>query len=187
MSLLAELSFYAASELHIQSQAGTSSLQYNMLMASIYTSYFYNVRFLKPWQVPLSTACFDPRWFHDFKGPSHKFIDKRGVLNGLRAECLHPDSSCSDLCRGPETCTSNGPSACEFLRRYSIQLSKINRGLYFKKLAALQKALQAKLSLPCLPDLIFLVHEPPYKACSERSALQHFLGCQELDISMQPH
>lgn len=152
------------------------------MAGKIYTSYFYNVRFLKPWQVPISTACFDPRWFHDFKGLSHKFVDKRGVLNGLRAECLHPDSSCSDLCRGPETCASKDPSRCEFLRRYSIQLSKISRDLYFKKLAALQKALQAKLSLPCLPDLIFLVHEPPYKACSERSALQHFLGCQELSV-----
>ena len=71
---------------------------------AIYISYFYNVRFLKPDQVPVSTAVWDPKWFHDFKGQSHKFFDKRGVLNGLRAESLHPDHTCDSLCRGLEAC-----------------------------------------------------------------------------------
>lgn len=37
----------------------------------IYTSYFYMVRFMKPYMIPLSTAKFDPAWFHKELG--HKY------------------------------------------------------------------------------------------------------------------
>lgn len=30
----------------------------------IYTSYFYQIRFFKPNMIPLSTAKYDPSWFH---------------------------------------------------------------------------------------------------------------------------
>ena len=37
----------------------------------IYTSYFYQIRFFKPNMIPLSTAKYDPSWFH--KGLGWKY------------------------------------------------------------------------------------------------------------------
>ena len=93
--------------------------KYNMHM-KIYTSYFYKIRFFKPWQIPISTAVWDPKWFNDFKGQGYRFLDKRNVINGLRCESLHPDKTCQDLCRGLETCDCKDPSKCEFLKRYKL-------------------------------------------------------------------
>ena len=39
-------------------------------------SYFYNVRHMKPYQVPVSTAMYDLKWFHNNQGNGHVFIDK---------------------------------------------------------------------------------------------------------------
>ena len=48
-------------------------------------SYFYHVRNLKQYQIPVSTAVWDPKWFHENTGNNkHIFIDKRGVVNGVR-------------------------------------------------------------------------------------------------------
>ena len=65
-----------------------------------YTSYFYQIRNFTPNMIPLSTACGDPLWFHKGMDNSYTFFDKNGVINGLRAEMLHPDNSCSGLCEG---------------------------------------------------------------------------------------
>ena len=51
-----------------------------------YTSYFYQVRFFTPNMIPISTAKWDPKWFHDFQDNKYVFLDKRGVCNGLRAD-----------------------------------------------------------------------------------------------------
>ena len=143
----------------------------------VFTSYFYNIRFFMPWQVPVSTACYDPRWYHAFKSQGHKFLDKRNVLNGLRIECLHPDSTCKGLCHGPEACNCKDPEKCDFLKRYKIQLSKLSKDQILAKLKPLADRLEAKHCHEA--EVIFIVHEPPYKACSERKALQAFFNCKE--------
>ena len=43
------------------------------------TSYFYQIRNFKPNMIPLSTALWDPKWFHKNKGHSFQFKDKNGV------------------------------------------------------------------------------------------------------------
>lgn len=65
----------------------------------IYTSYFYKVRFFKPNMIPISTAFSDPSWFHNFKGHNYQFIDKNGVINGLRADVFAPGPVARELCR----------------------------------------------------------------------------------------
>lgn len=52
-----------------------------------YISYFYAVRFMKPNTVALSTAMWDPKWFYN-KHQGDVYLDKRGVLNGLRLSLL---------------------------------------------------------------------------------------------------
>lgn len=83
----------------------------------LFTSYFYQVRFFRPYQIPISTALTDPKWFHDWKELTHYFGDKRGVINGLRAESLHPGQECNGLCHGYPC--SYHPNTCGFLEAYS--------------------------------------------------------------------
>ena len=70
----------------------------------IFLSYFYAVRFFRPYMIPFSTAMWDPKWYHEGQNQNHIFIDKNGVINGLRADPLVPDKHCDGLCRGPERC-----------------------------------------------------------------------------------
>ena len=51
-------------------------------------SYFYKIRFFQPWMIPISTAAWDPKYYHDNKGKDYLFVDKRGVINGYRYEAL---------------------------------------------------------------------------------------------------
>ena len=49
----------------------------------ILTSYFYQIRNFKPYQIPLSTAISDPAWYHPKNGDY--YVDKNGVINGFVA------------------------------------------------------------------------------------------------------
>lgn len=53
-------------------------------------SYFYQIRNFKKNMLPLSTAVSDPAWFHENLNNNHIFIDKRGIINGIRILPLHP-------------------------------------------------------------------------------------------------
>ena len=53
---------------------------------NIYVSYFYNIRFFPENLLPVSTAAWDPKWFHNFGKPNVVFKDKRNVVNGVRME-----------------------------------------------------------------------------------------------------
>ena len=146
----------------------------------LFTSYFYKIRFFKPWQVPISTALWDPKWFHAFKSQDYKFLDKNHVINGLRCESLHPDHTCQDLCRGQETCKCKDPTQCQFLKNYRTQLQNLDKAKILEKFQALADRIEKTYGHEA--DIVLIVHEPPYKACSERSALQEAFHCTELDV-----
>jgi len=110
-----------------------------------YTSYFYAVRHMKPWHIPLSTAIWDPKWFHAFKHQDYTFIDKNGVINGLRAEMLSPSPALEGLCAGAPC--SRKPDSCDFLRKYFEQLSKINFKDFLSRCERLGKQVQQDFSL----------------------------------------
>ena len=92
----------------------------------VYISYFYQIRFFKPYQIPVSTADWDPKWFHQNKGQSHIWKDANGVWNGIRLEILNPSQCCSIL---PPECvlcgTERHPESCSFLKDYRKGLDKI--------------------------------------------------------------
>lgn len=136
----------------------------------LFTSYFYQVRFFKPWQIPLSTALGDPAWFHEFKGKDHVFIDKNGVLNGSRSIKLQPGRSCHGLCSGKPCAYS--PESCAFLREYKKQIFSINRESYIAKLYLFLEKLRSVLDFSNEPEIVFIVHEAPTNPCSERVVLQ---------------
>ena len=143
----------------------------------LFTSYFYQVRFFKPWQIPLSTAVYDPKWFHEGQGQHHVFVDKNGVVNGLRGEKLHPGKSCDGLCHG-KPC-EHSPESCQFLAEYRKQLSSIDKDAYLKELEALASRLKAAMKFNEEPEIMLIVHEAPTNACSERCVLQEIFGCNE--------
>lgn len=145
----------------------------------IYTSYFYKIRFFKPNQIPVSTALSDPKWFHQNQGKSHKFIDKNGVLNGIRAEWLKPGEKCHDLCHGREGCPYE-PSSCAFLRAYKEQLESMPIEESVRRLEELGCYLKSIIGFEGEPEIVLIVHEAPTNKCSERSVLQGYFNCEEL-------
>lgn len=140
----------------------------------MYVSYFYQVRFLKPYEVPLSTAVWDPKWYHEFQGQDHVFMDKRGVLNGVRASMFAPDETCENLCRGREGCPTGNPFICEFLRTYKKQIYAMNFKEFCSNMEQLSKLFQEQLKLSRPADFVLLVHEAPTNPCSERVVLQQW-------------
>lgn len=147
----------------------------------IYTSYFYKIRFFKPNQIPVSTALSDPKWFHANLGKDCKFIDKNGVINGIRSELLKPGDSCHNLCCGREECPYS-PCKCAFLREYERQLSNIPIESCMESFEKLGAYLKSKMGFDGEPEIILIVHEAPSNDCSERSVLQEKFNCSELEV-----
>lgn len=146
----------------------------------IKTSYFYQIRNFKPYQIPLSTAISDPAWYHSKTGDY--YIDKNGVINGLRIGMLQPQRSLGYLCGG-KNCMQK-PNSCEFLRAYYGQLCLLD----FKKLMCLLEqtadVMQNFLKFGEEPEIILIVHEAPTNPCSERKVIQqyfkeHGIACTE--------
>lgn len=149
----------------------------------IQTSYFYQVRFMKPNMIPLSTAKWDPRWFHKNNGQSFQFKDKNGVWNGLRAEPFVPGESCDGLCRGPEYCNSKDPNSCQFLKAYYNQLNELNFEEIINRFEILGKTIQKDEGFIEEPILILLVHEAFTNPCSERWAIQKWFKDHNFPIT----
>ena len=78
---------------------------------NIYTSYFYQIRFFKLWMMPMCTAMYDPKWYHNKQGTNHVYFDKNRVLNGIRLFSFVTGHDCEALCRCPEGCGSE-PASC---------------------------------------------------------------------------
>ena len=158
----------------------------------IFLSYFYAVRFFKPYMIPFSTAMWDPKWYHDGKSQNYIFIDKNGVINGLRADPLVPDKHCEGLCKGPERCEVNGDaSSCKFLKVYMQQLESIPLHNFVELLEKNARYIMERAMIPGDPIPVILVHESPKTPCSERWPLLKWFNdggynVQELDFHNLP-
>lgn len=132
-------------------------------------SYFYKVRFFKPNEIPVSTALFDPKWYYN-KSQGNWYIDKRGVVNGLRQPLFAPGPRCEGLCHGKDGC-KHSPETCDFLQMYHVQLKHLNFENELSKLEALGRMIQSVRGFKEDPVIVLLVHETPDNPCSERSML----------------
>lgn len=132
------------------------------------TSYFYQIRFMKSNYIPLSTAAWDPKWFHQNKGHSFQWKDKNGVWNGLRAEPFVPGEKCEGLCRGPETCGEGNPKYCRFLQEYRKQLDELDFKEIIQRIYNLGIKVQEKEGFTEEPIIVFIFHEAFTNPCSER-------------------
>lgn len=153
----------------------------------IRTSYFYQIRNFRHNMIPVSTAIWDPSWFHAFTGDYfHLFKDKRGILNGLRIEPIIEQGRQSNY--GPDTCPckTKDHSTCSFLRQYRENLEKIdfNKMMMNMENLANRYAIANKINEEII--IVLIVYETPTNPCSERKSLQDFFNahgveCKELD------
>lgn len=148
----------------------------------IMTSYFYQIRFMKPNYIPLSTAIWDPKWFHQGKNQSFQWKDKNGVWNGLRAEIFMPGKECEGLCRGPETCNAFSPKTCSFLQVYRQQLDKLDFDEVLKRFENISNQIQQREQFKEEPICVLIVHETYSNPCSERWVIKDWFNAHGYDI-----
>lgn len=146
-------------------------------------SYFYNVRHLRPNQVPISTAMYDPKWFHNNKGQGHMFVDKNGVVNGARIQDLVPGENCNDTCRGKQYCSTT-PDICLFLRRYEDQLAGLDFDKVVETLTSMVENYTRRNPRYGCGELecILMVYETPDNPCSERGPLVKWFKDHGVDL-----
>ena len=146
----------------------------------IYTSYFYQIRFFTEDLIPLSTAKWDPKWFHNFKNQNHYFFDKRKILNGLRIPLFVPGKNCDNLCKG-KNCNLSSKD-CLFLKEYQKQLNNLN---FEEVINFLQNILDnyKKLRPDIIePKIVLIVYETPDNPCSERKIIQNWFKENNINI-----
>lgn len=127
-----------------------------------YISYFYNIRFFPQTLIPVSTAVYDPKWYHMNLSNDAIYIDKRGVINGVRCKGLSPykvHASCG------EGCDKSHYETCDFLKEYKQYLDSLD----FDKVIEIIKTSTSKLRKDC--DICLIVHEAVGNPCSERGPL----------------
>lgn len=140
------------------------------------TSYFYQIRFFKPWMIPVSTALSDPFWYKPPVGRKW-FYDKRGVVNGLKYHPLIVQDI--DEVQGPCPCKGKlDPNTCPVAMTYEKALrEKVDKK---SALRAFQWIAKKMWNGKEEPIVVLMVHESLKNPCSERYPLQEFFGIEEL-------
>jgi hypothetical protein len=152
----------------------------------IRTSYFYQIRFFKENMIPISTRMWDPKWYHRNLGHEYNYLDKRGIINGLRYEDIIVQGNTQSYC----PCAEKDPTKCAFLRDYHNELEKLNFPEIMAKLEDVAQRYQKWRGLEEEPIIVFIVYEVPKNPCSERVVLQkwfqeHGVDCTELKYPIQ--
>ena len=153
----------------------------------IYISTFYQVRFFTPNMLPVSTAMWDPKWYHDFNGSGFVFYDKRGIVNGYRYEPFNfPNHYWDELVKEHQECQKNCPfkdmaPECEFMKKYQEYLKTID----FNKM--LKYFESVKENMPKIDTIVLLVHESPMCPCAERPILQQWFKDHGIELKEWDH
>ena len=140
----------------------------------IATSYFYQIRNFPKNFIPVSTAIWDPMWFHNFtRDYNHLFYDKQSN-------------------HGPVVCPCEGKdyTTCSFLNNYRKNLENIDFNILYKDFEELAKLYQEKENIKEEITIVLIVYETPNNPCSERKPLQeyfkaHGIECNELEYPIQ--
>ena len=136
----------------------------------ILIAYFYQIRFFSPNMIPLSTATWDPKWYHDFKGQNHIYKDKNGVFNGLRYELLNPSQVYEPhMC----PCEDKNPHICAFLNRYVNYIRSIPKTRLWADFEAITANYRKATGVE--PVIVLIFHEKPDNPCSERWGVISYL------------
>lgn len=145
-------------------------------------SYFYQIRNFKHYMIPVSTAVWDPTWFHLDK-TTKIFKDKNNVYNGIRFEELSPGKTCTGLCNGKDKCNIRNPEKCLFLHNYKKQLENLDFNSLRLKCNTLADNIQRIERFPEEPIIVFMVYESYTNKCSERNIILSVLKDYNFEIS----
>lgn len=146
----------------------------------IITSYFYQIRFFTPNIIPLSTAAFDPKWYHINGDMKSTYVDKNGVLIGCRAEPFVPDFQNIAECGG-KGCKLN-PEVCPFLHDYYVQLKYLDYEDIISRFESFGQRAKEFLGFTEDPVAALIVYEKPDQLCSERLMIHRWFNDHGYDI-----
>lgn len=140
-----------------------------------YITNFANLRHLKPNMIPISTCLSDPIFFHNnTRNKKICFIDKNGVMNGIREEILSPKFISQEYCVCSKTCSFKSIiPECPFLKAYSEYLDTINFNDLLSELSRTAEEVRLVTQFDGEPIIVLLVYESETNLCSERIPLQN--------------
>lgn len=143
-------------------------------------SYFARIRKFAHNEVPVSTAMWDPKWFHPARKPKGVYLDKRGVINGLRVDPFVPGYG---GCDGPRDCLWE-PEKCNFMDRYRRQLAALSADEILERFRSLEAKLKEKYPGYFDDEITFvlMVYEKPDNECSERVAIKEWFNDNGIKI-----
>ena len=139
---------------------------------NILISYFYNIRFFPESLVPVSTAVYDPKWYHAFKSQNTIFSDKRNVVNGNRIDILSPYKIANCECKD---CLIKDASKCSFIRLYREYIFSLDFDCVYNKLLNISHAFNDA-------DICLMVYEKPDNPCSERAIIVEWFKINGIDV-----
>lgn len=139
---------------------------------NLYISYFYNIRFFPTNLIPVSTAVYDPKWYHNFKSDNNVFKDKRGVINGIRMPILSPYKIENVECK---SCVEKNPQTCTFIKQYRDYILSLNFNEVYSKLNSISNKFNNA-------DICLMVYEKPDNPCSERSSLIEWFKLNGIEL-----
>lgn len=145
----------------------------------IYTSYFYQIRNFTPNLIPVSVCLRDPVWYRPPQGKEY-YIDKRGVVNGLRYEPLIVQKYGVHTC--PCEHKDQAPFCSTMIEYENLLKLLVDKEKTLKAFEFCCNKLKKELNLKKEPIICIMVYEAPDNPCSERQALQKFFDCKELEI-----
>ena len=125
--------------------------------------YFAQIKKMKHYMIPISTAIWPPKWFTG--------KNSNGVYLGLSHPNLVPGPRCHNLCCGPKTCGQQAEN-CAFLQGYYKQLQETNFDCLIEDLETIAKAVKKDSGFPEEPIIVLMVYETPDNPCSERVVLR---------------
>ena len=134
--------------------------------------------------IPVSTAMFDPKWYHDNDFDGRLFWDKNGVINGLRCYQLIFNSKdyqnwCSD------TCEYRGTGGCPYLTAYKKMLGMVSWSDlldFFKQVITYVVNHNCDWGNVDKYNICLIVYETPSAVCSERTVLKEWVKENGYDL-----
>lgn len=145
-------------------------------------SYFYQIRFFKPYMIPISTALSDPVYYRPEDNKEYYF-DKRGVVCGLRYEPLVVQAEGEVGCPCPQL--KKGGETCAWRKEYRRLLETVDFNKMIKAFEFCGNKFKKEIGFKEEPLIVLIVYEAPDNPCSERAALidyfnSHGIDCKEL-------
>ena len=142
---------------------------------NILISYFQQIRYFKPYMIPVSTAMWDPKWL-ETKNGKKPHIDQNGIFVGIKEESLIFDQetfeNMNEQCQKDCPYKSKAPN-CQFMSKYLEQLRKIDfKNYLIPELNRVANEVKKILNFQEEPEIVLMVHEKPDILCSERPVLK---------------